>query len=181
MNRLLILASVGLLAACGKGETVEMENASVGDVAKEMSRKNTDVAFVNPGKWEQNATLVSMESPGIPPQYAEQLKKAVGTSQVHQTCLSADQAKHPKEDFFAGADKSCRYEHFKWGDGKVDMKLLCEHPQATQTMELAGTYEPNSYKMTTSVSSKGSTPMETMNMKMTVDAKRVGECDASQG
>jgi hypothetical protein len=61
------------------------------------------------------------------------------------------------------------------------MKLLCEHPKATQTMELAGTYQPNSYQMTMSVSSKGSTPMETMNMKMTVDARRVGECDASQG
>jgi hypothetical protein len=35
--------------------------------------------------------------------------------------------------------------------------------------------------MTMSVSSKGSTPMETMTMKMTVDAKRVGECDAGQG
>jgi len=181
MTRIFILASFFVLAACGKGETVEMENASVGDVAKEMGKHNTKVAFVNPGKWQQTATLVSMEAPGIPPQYAESMKKAVGTNQVHETCLTAEQAKHPKEDFFAGADKSCRYEHFKWGDGKVDMKLNCQHPNASQTMELTGTYEPNSYQMTMSVASKGSGPMESMNMKMTVDAKRVGECQASKG
>jgi hypothetical protein len=181
MNRFLILASCAVLAACGKGETVDMTNASVGDVANEMAKKNTDVAFVNPGKWQQTATLVSMEAPGIPPQYAEGMKKAIGTNQVHESCLTKEQAKHPKEDFFSGADKSCRYEHFKWGDGKIDMKLHCDHPNATQEMTLAGTYEPNSYKLTMSVASKGSAPMETMDMKMTVDAKRIGECDASQG
>ena len=30
------------------------------------------------------------------------------------------------------------------------------------------------------VASKGSSPMATMNMKMKVDAKRVGDCKASQ-
>jgi len=181
MSRLLILASCACLAACGKGDTVDMSNASASDVAKEMAKKNADVAFVNPGKWEQTATLVSMEAPGIPPQYADAVKKSIGTNQVHQSCLTKEQAKQPKEDFFTGDDKSCRYEHFKWGDGKVDMKLHCKHPNATQEMALAGTYEPNSYQMTMTVSSKGSSPMETMDMKMTVDAKRVGECDASQG
>lgn len=157
-----------------------MTNASASDVAKEMSKKNT-AEFVRPGKWQQNASLVSMEAPGMPPQVADAMKKAIGTTQTHETCLTADQAKHPKEDFFTGADKSCRYEHFKWGDGKIDMKLVCNHSGTSQTMEMAGTYEPDTYQMAMSVASKGSNPMETMNMKMTVDAKRVGECDASQG
>jgi hypothetical protein len=109
------------------------------------------------------------------------MRKSMGTSQVHETCLTAEKAKNPREDFFTGADKNCRYEHFKWGDGKIDLKMLCTHENATQTMELAGTYQPNSYKMAMSVASKGSNPAEAMNMKMNVDAQRVGECDASQG
>jgi hypothetical protein len=48
-------------------------------------------------------------------------------------------------------------------------------------MEMAGTYEPDSYQMTMNMASKGSSPMETMNMKMRVDAKRIGECSAKQG
>ena len=178
--RIFPIIAVAALSACGSGDKVDMENASVADVAKEV-RGKSDTAFVRPGKWQQSATLLEMEAPGIPAQYAEQIKKQVGTSQTHETCLTPDQVKHPKEDFFTGADKNCRYEHFKWGDGKIDMKMNCQHPNATQTMEMAGTYEPESYQMTMNVASKGNDPMESMNMKMRVDAKRVGECSVKQG
>lgn len=181
MKRTLFAAASALcLSACGSGDKVDMDNASVSDVAKEMSKK-TDTAFVLPGNWQQNVTLVELDMPGIPAQYAEQAMKSVGTTQTNQSCLTPEQAKHPREDFFTGADKSCRYDHFEWGDGKVDMKLNCQHPNATQTMEMTGTYEPESYQMTMAVSSKGSTPTETMNMKMRVDAKRVGACTGKEG
>ena len=179
MRHFLLVLTAATLCACGSSDTVELENASTNEVAQEMAKKS-DASFVNPGQWEQTTTLVEMDAPGIPAQYAEAIKKQMGQSQVHRTCLTPEQTKNPKEDFFTGADKNCRYEHFKWGDGKVDMKLLCTHPQATQTMEMAGTYQPDSYQMAMTVASKGSSPMETMNMKMKVDAKRVGECKASQ-
>ena len=179
MKRYLWVAPLAFLAACGSGDSVEMENASVSEVAREMDRAKT-AEFVNPGQWEQTATLLEIDAPGIPAQYADAMKQQMGQSQVHRTCLTPEQTKNPKEDFFAGADKNCRYEHFKWGDGKVDMKMLCTHPQATQTMEMAGTYQPDSYQMAMTVASQGSSPMETMNMKMKVDAKRVGECKATQ-
>jgi hypothetical protein len=181
MKRTLFAAATALcLTACGSGDEVAMENASVAEVASEM-RSKSGAEFVKPGRWQQSATLVEMEAPGIPVQYAEQIKKQLGTTQTHETCLTPDQVKQPREDFFTGADKNCRYEHFKWGDGKVDMKLNCQHPNATQTMEMAGTYEPESYQMTMNVASRGKSPMESMNMKMRVDAKRVGECSAKQG
>ena len=181
MKRTLLAAATALcLTACGSGDKVEMDNASVADVAKEMGKKS-DAQFVRAGKWQQSATLLEMETPGIPAQYADQIKKQIGTTQTHESCLTPEQVKHPKEDFFTGADKNCRYEHFEWGDGKIDMKLNCQHQNATQTMEMAGTYEPDSYQMTMNMASKGSSPMETMNMKMRVDAKRIGECSAKQG
>ncbi|HEU0284041.1 MAG TPA: DUF3617 domain-containing protein [Sphingomicrobium sp.] len=180
MKRYLWLAALAFLAACGSGDSVEMENASVSEVAREMGKAN-DAVFVNPGQWEQTATLLEVDAPGIPEQYREAMKKQMGQSQVHRTCLTPEQTKNPREDFFTGADKNCRYEHFKWGGGKIDMKLLCTHEQATQTMEMSGTYEPDTYQMAMSVASKGGSPMESMTMKMKVDAKRVGECNASQG
>ena len=92
--------------------------ASVADVAKEMGKK-TDAQFVRAGKWQQSATLLDMDAPGIPAQFADQVKKQIGTTQTHESCLTPEQVKHPKEDFFTGADKNCRYEHFEWGDGKI--------------------------------------------------------------
>ena len=104
------------------------------------------------------------------------MKKSHGhvASPLTRPASRPKKAKSPREDFFTGADKNCRYEHFKWGDGKIDLKMLCTHENATQTMELAGTYQPNAYKMAMSVASKGSNPAEVMNMKMNVDAQRVG-------
>ena len=177
--RLILLASCVCLAACGKSDTIELSNASASDVANEMNKK--DVAFVKPGQWEQTATLVAMEAPGMPAEIAEAMKQRMGSSQVHKVCVTPEQAKNPKADMFTGPGQNCSYEHFKWGGGNVDMKLLCKHPQATQTMTLSGTYEPESYHMAMTMTNNGSSAMENMTMQMKVDAKRVGECDASKG
>jgi hypothetical protein len=106
------------------------------------------------------------------------MQQAVNRAQVHSVCLSPEEAKRPREDFFTGKDKSCRYEHFKWGGGKIDLKMRCEHPNASQLMELAGTYEPRRYSMTMTATNQGDRPVEQFAMKMKVDAKHVGACDA---
>jgi hypothetical protein len=176
MTRLLIALPLMFVAACNSEPDVKMENASVGEVAQEM-RKQADSQFVNPGKWQQTVTLESIDAPGMPPEAKSMMQKAMGEAQVHEVCLSPEDAKSPKEDFFSGADKNCRYEHFNWGDGKIDLKLNCKHPNATQTMVLVGEYEPDSYTMNMTASNEGSEPMQQMVMKMRVDAKRVGACD----
>jgi hypothetical protein len=179
MTRVLLALPLMLLAACDSEPDVKMENASVEEVAREM-RKSGDESFVNPGKWQQKVTLVDIEAPGMPPEARSMMQKAMGEAQVHEVCLSPEEAKSPKEDFFSGADKNCRYEHFNWGDGKIDLKLNCKHPNATQTMVLVGDYEPDSYVMTMTATNEGAGPAEQMVMKMRVDAKRVGACDKGE-
>jgi hypothetical protein len=177
---IILLAGTALLAACGSGDEVELKNASVGEVAEAVRGKSDD-RFINPGRWEQKASLVSIEAPGMPPEAREMMNKAMGEVQVHDVCLTPEQAKSPREDFFTGADKNCRYEHFNWGDGKIDLKLNCEHPNAKQTMVLVGEYQPNSYTMTMTATNEGGGPAEQMVMKMKVDARRVGACEDKAG
>ena len=180
MNRLLIALPLILIAACNKEPEVKMENATVGEVAKEMRKQGGD-SFVNPGRWQQTVTLLEIEAPGMPPEARSMMQKAMEKVQVHTVCLTEAQAKSPREDFFTGADQNCRYEHFNWGDGKIDLKLNCKHPTATQTMMLTGNYEPDSYVLTMASSTEGNGAMEQMTMKMKVDAKRVGACDGTEG
>ena len=99
---------------------------------------------------------------------------------MHEVCLTPEQAKSPKEDFFSGADKNCRYEHFNWGGGKIDLKLNCKHPNATQTMAMVGSYSPEAYTMTMTATNVGGGPAGEMTMKMKVDAKRIGDCDGKE-
>ncbi|MCL6684045.1 DUF3617 domain-containing protein [Sphingomonas alba] len=168
------------LTACGDSDKVEMKNASVSEVAKTMEAKGAADSFIDPGAWEQTVTFVSMEAPGMPPEAKDMMARAMGKTQVHDVCLTEDKAKNPRADFFAGADKNCRYEHFKWGGGKIDLKLDCQHPNAHQVMELTGNYQPQSYEMAMTMTNEGKEPGEHMVMKMRVDAKRTGACTAEQ-
>lgn len=168
-----------MLAACNTEPDIEMENASVAEVAGEM-RKEGSSSFVNPGKWEQKATLLEIDAPGMPPEARQMMQKAMDQVQVHEVCLTPEQAKSPKEDFFAGTDKNCRYEHFNWGGGKIDLKLNCKHPQATQTMVMVGSYSPDNYTMTMTTTNAGGGPGGKMTMKMKVDARRLGACDGGE-
>ena len=163
MRTALFLAGCAMLAACSDEPEVKMENASVGEVAREMRKQGS-------------VTRVSIDAPGMPPEAKQMMNEAMGKAQVHDVCLSPEQAKSPREDFFAGADKNCRYEHFNWGDGKIDLKLNCNHPNATQTMVLVGDYQPDSYTMTMTATNAGGGPAGEMVMTMKVDAKRVGAC-----
>lgn len=167
------------LAACGDSDKVEMKNATVSDVAREMGKK-AEERFIDPGSWEQKITLVSVDAPGMPPEAKTMMGKAFGEAQVHNVCLTDAEAKSPREDFFSGADKNCRYEHFNWGGGKIDLKLDCQHPNAHQVMELTGTYKPRSYEMAMTMTNQGKGLEEQMVMKMRVDARRVGACTPEQ-
>lgn len=164
------------LASCGKGG-VEMKNASVKDVAATMRKEGPD-KFVEPGKWQQTVTLISIDAPGLPKEARDAMQQAMSKSQVNEVCLSAKDARSPRENFFTGKDENCRYEHFNWGSGKIDLKLTCNRPNASQMMALAGTYAPRSYSMTMTMTNEGKTPQEEMKMTMKVDAKNVGQCTA---
>ena len=177
MKALLSLMPLALLAACDSSPGVKLENASAAEVAKEMSKQDK-AGFVNPGKWQQVVTLVDIDAPSMPAEARGAMRKAMGQSQVNEVCLTEAQAKSPREDFFTGADQNCRYETFEWGGGKIDLKLNCTHANASQTMVLTGHYQPDSYAMAMTATTKGATSAEQLVMKMKVDAKRIGKCDA---
>ena len=177
MRKLAIVpVMLAVIAGCDKGG-VEMKNASVKEVAETM-RKQGDDKFVDPGKWQQTVTLVSIDAPGMPREARDAMQQAMRTAQVNEVCLSKKDAKSPREDFFTGKDENCRYEHFNWGGGKIDLKLMCNHPNARQQMTLAGTYAPRSYSMTMTMANEGKRPEEQMKMVMKVDAQNVGQCSA---
>jgi hypothetical protein len=117
----------------------------------------------------------------MPPQFVARMKQSMAESRdrTSSNCVTADEVKKPKEDFF-GADKTCKYQHFTMGGGKIDAQMVCSEEGSTQTTNLSGTYTPTSYSM--DVSSSGSGGVQAgMSMKMHVDSRRVGECTGKEG
>lgn len=176
----LLTAAVLSLAACNSEPEVDVKNASVGEVARQVSEAGTTESFVRPGKWESSVRFVSMDAPGMPESARTMIQQMNDRRQVFTTCLKPDDVKKPKEDFFAGnKDGNCRYDRFKMGDGKIDAVMRCRQDGATQVMKLTGDYSPEAYAMQMAMKSEGGpSGARDMTMNMRVDARRVGDCDA---
>ena len=169
------------LAACDSGPDVTATNASVEEVADKVADAGGGDSFVRPGKWKSQVKIEAFELPGAPPEAATAMRSLQNRQQVYESCLTPEEAKRPKEDFFAGAKKNCRYDHFNMGGGKIDAVMRCSEQGMGQTMAMQGTYGPDSYQMQMSMKSQGGPgPADGMTMKMRIDSKRVGECDAKK-
>ena len=176
-----VVASALCLAGCNKGPTVELKNASGNEVAAAVRQSGvmSSNTMMQPGEWESKTSVLEMNMPGIPAQYAARMKQSIAEhrNEASRHCIKPEDVKKPKEDFF-GADKSCRYDHFTMGGGKIDIAMVCKQENLSNTTNMAGTYTPTTYSM--DVSSVGSGPQQDMTMKMHVDAKRIGECTGKE-
>lgn len=184
MTRTMLMLPLLLLAACRGEPEVSARNASVEDVAARVADAGGSDSFVRPGKWESQVRVTAFDMPGAPPQMASAMRSMHESARVATTCLTAEDARRPKEDFFAGAGKNCRYHHFDMSGGKIDAMMQCQGEGVAQTMTMKGSYSPDDYRMQVSVkadASGGAGPLGAMTMDMQVDARRVGECDGKQG
>lgn len=172
------------LAACNNSPEVSAKNASVAEVAQKVREAGADQSLVRAGLWQSKVTIDQLDIPGMPADMARRMKTMIAEKQEHgfQTCLTAEDVKRPKEDFFAGKNNQCRYDHFKMGGGKIDAAMRCGGKSGASVMQMAGTYSLDSYQMQTSMNVEGGGGEQGgISMKMRVEARRVGECTAKNG
>jgi len=178
-----LIACTGLLAACNKSPQVNEKDASVAEVANKVRQAGADQAMIRPGLWESKVTIDQFDMPGMPADVQKRMKTMMAQQQEHssRSCLTQQDVQRPKEDFFTGKNNECRYEHFTMGDGKIDAALHCGGGATQQTMQMAGTYSPDSYQIQMSTRTEGPNEKDSdgnMAMQMRVEAKRLGNCKA---
>ena len=174
--------SVFALVACNKSPQVDLHNASVNEVAQAVKQSGiSSGTLVEPGLWQSKVTIQEINIPGMPAQFADKMKQTIAENrqQSSKHCLTAEQARKPKEDFFGAQDKSCHYAQFTMGGGKIDIQMVCDEQGSTQTTSMNGTYTPTSYSMDMATNATGG-ERAGMSMKMHVDSQRVGECTGKE-
>lgn len=173
-------AATLLLTACGGGDTVTAENAGVADVAEKVKASGVaDESFISAGRWEMSMDVQEIAIPGMPPEMQQQMKGAMGQGRTFATCVTPEEAKQPKEDFFAGQDApNCRYENFAMGNGKIDLTMTCKEGAGTRRMAMTGSYGDDAYSMDMDMSGQGEGGA--MTMKATMTGKRTGECKGDE-
>jgi hypothetical protein len=183
MRIIALIACAVPLAACNSSPKVNERNASVAEVAQKVREAGVDQSLVRPGRWESKVTVEQFDIPGMPAEMAQRMKSMMAEKQEHGfvSCLTPEDVKRPKEDFFAGKNKECRYDHFTMGGGKIDALMRCDGKSGSApVMQMAGTYSPDSYQMQTSMKMAGGAGVEGMSMQLRIDAHRVGECTGKE-
>ncbi len=166
------------LAACSSEPAVDARNASAEEVADKVAAAGGSDIFVRPGKWQSRVQIEQFELPGAPAGVSNAMRSMMERSAVSESCLTPEEAKRPREDFFAGKNKDCRYDRFTMANGKIDAVMQCTSDGKTHNMTMQGSYNPDAYQMRmTMKADAGAGADGGLNMTMRVDAKRVGECD----
>ena len=161
------------LAGCNSSDTIEARNESAESVAQKVAKSDIRP---NPGKWESKMTLEKIEMPGMPAEMQGMMKQQLGKVTTSTSCLTPDEANRPDAKFFQPGDASgCTYKTFNMGGGKIDAEMVCEEGGMQQNMKMNGTYSGDAYTM--HVSSEGKLEGQTMAMAMTIESRRVSECD----
>ena len=175
-----VVASILCLAACNKEPGVQLKNATGNQVAQAVKQSGvmTSSSF-EPGLWQSKINVEEMNIPGLPPEYAAKMKQNIARVRTSSHCVTPQEVKKPKEDFFGG-DKSCKYQNFTMGGGKLAVEMTCNEEGSAQRTSLTGTYTPTSYSVDLSSRTTDSGNQGT-SMKMHVDAQRVGECSGKDG
>ena len=178
---LFLIGGAAALAACNKSPEVHETNASIAQVQNAMRESGASEQFISPGKWQSKVTIESINVPGIPPQIAQRMKQTMAQVRSFESCLTKEDVKQPKEDFFTGKNDQCRYDHFTISGGKIDAVMRCDEGNGTQVMRMAGTYSRDSYQMSMAMEHEGGKADEAaMAMKMRVEAHRVGQCTGKE-
>jgi hypothetical protein len=176
-----LIAGATALAGCNKSPEVHETNASIAQVQNAMRESGADEQFISPGKWQSKVTIESMDVPGMPAEIAQRMKQTMAQVRGFESCLTKEDVKQPKEDFFTGKNDQCRYDHFTMSGGKIDAVMRCDEGNGTQVMRMAGTYSPDSYQMSMAMEHEGAKADDgAMTMKMRVEARRVGQCTGDE-
>jgi hypothetical protein len=190
MTRVLTPSSLALLplslAACGGGSTtptVVATNASVAEVASKVDAATGGSTFVSPGHWQGTMAISEISIPGMPAELAKTMKTQMGGSRTFESCLTPDEAKRPKGEFFGAEQRGCTYEHFTMAGGTIDAVMKCTRGPTTQTMTMKGSYSPDTYRMSVTSVAKGDAaagPATNMTIAMTMDGRRTGDCTGKE-
>lgn len=180
---LCLIACALPLAACSKSATVHETNASVDEVANKVREASAGDSFIRAGQWKSTVTIEQFAMPGVPAQAATRVREAMAQNQPREltSCLTPEEAKQPKGNFFTGNDQ-CRYDHFTMGGGKIDAAMRCSGGAGgTQLMTMTGTYSSDRYQMQMAMTGEDMPGNASgMKMRMRVDARRTGECTGKE-
>jgi hypothetical protein len=137
--------------------------------------KTEEGGFLKPGQWTADLTVDSMDNPDLPPMIVEAYKKRF---ELHRSkCITPEDSKTPDRLLFGRPD-GCEYSRQDMANGRISATVNCEIPEARQTIQLEGKYEPEQYKLHVNGMVEDRSSSRSVSYVATLKARRTGDCSA---
>lgn len=126
-----------------------------------------------PGQYESQITLLSMDIPGLPANMTGMMKGMF--ERKIKICITADEVEQGYKDALRKAqDGDCRYKSFSATGGKMDAVMICDTEQGEMTMTMSGTGTPTTSDVTMNMTGDMGTGPGSLSMR--VQQTRIGDC-----
>lgn len=169
----LTLAPFLLLAACGQEPAQQDPNAAAAAAA-------ANAAQPLPGLYRVTMKVNDISFPGMTGPMAQQAKTMFSeTGHVSEFCLTPDEAKRGREEFFKRtAEGDCKYETFRATGGSVEAVMVCQTGQGmTARSEMKGTFSATRSDLSLKTQSQmPGAPGGGMTMDAQIVSERIGDC-----
>ncbi len=140
-----------------------------------------------PGEWETQITLKTVEIPGAPQQMIEAMRARGATGQTGRECLTAERARDPLAEMrrmlTQGEGARCNFSDQVFSGGTIRIHGTCPGPSGQGSAEVAldGTFTETTLQATMTVNAQGAgvvpIPGATgMRMVTEMRGRRIGEC-----
>jgi len=177
-----LIAAVSLLAVCGGLAACKKEPAPEGPKSiAQVAQESAGLPKPLPGLYRSEVEIVSMEAPGMPPQMADQMKRAMSAKKSsHEFCLTGEEAAKGYEERvkkLAGRP-NCTFDRYAATAGALDAQMSCTAEGGIKSvLTMKGAMTPSGSDMTLAMTQTGSQmPGGSMKMTMHVKSARVGDC-----
>ncbi len=177
--RICSLSLILILSACGPfPETnaqndlnVSAETAPSGVSTPDQSNAPSDPFVLRAGAWSTNFGDV-VPNPNVPADLAAKMNE--GMPSGFDYCLPAD-TKSPDAEFLSGSpNQGCTYDSVSFDGGRIQGAMRCDSPDLQVRYEFAGTYDAESYEISSNATLSDGERQTTATMSQR--GRRVGDC-----
>jgi hypothetical protein len=132
---------------------------------------------MRPGLWQIKIGVTDFVAPGVPEAAQATMKASANKGMTTQSCMTKEQVEKPGADFFGGVKEGgCEFSKLDRSGNNMTVAMTCKPGgKMVSNINMEGSFAAETYKMNMTQKIEGS-PMGAVEMKGTIEGKRLGDC-----
>lgn len=177
------------LAACGgsgsgnsaHNAAITLTNVSEAELAKQVETIKAQTQ-IQPGAWEYQAEIVSVDLPGVPePMRSQAIEELTRPQPALKQCVTPGSSIASNPALLQAVGKDCVYQKYALGNGRIELAATCKGSEGQPvTATLTGTYSGSQadFLLKQHIAAPAGQP-GAEDLALRIKSRRTGDCPKS--